>query len=194
MNQLRKLVLASASPRRAELLTQIGVKFSVMPADLDESPLAGEQPEALVKRLAAEKAKAAAQVHKDTEGCVVLASDTVVVLDNQALGKPNDFADAASMLSALSDRKHQVMTAVSLLDDNRQKNICVTTQVHFGPLSATQIARYWATGEPADKAGAYGIQGIAGQFVKSIEGSYSAVVGLPLYETVQLLQEFGVIE
>ena len=194
MNQLRKLVLASASPRRAELLTQIGVKFSVMPADLDESPLAGEQPEALVKRLAAEKAKAAAQVHKDTEGCVVLASDTVVVLDNQALGKPNDFADAAAMLGALSDRKHQVMTAVSLLDDTRQKTICVTTQVHFGPLSATQIARYWETGEPADKAGAYGIQGIAGQFVKSIEGSYSAVVGLPLYETVQLLQEFGVIE
>ncbi|HCB16693.1 MAG TPA: septum formation protein Maf, partial [Alteromonas sp.] len=173
---------------------QIGVKFSVMPADLDESPLAGEQPEALVKRLAAEKAKAAAQVHKDTEGCVVLASDTVVVLDNQALGKPNDFADAAAMLGALSDRTHQVMTAVSLLDGTRQKTICVTTQVHFGPLSATQIARYWATGEPADKAGAYGIQGIAGQFVKSIEGSYSAVVGLPLYETVQLLQEFGVIE
>ena len=194
MNQLRKLVLASASPRRAELLTQIGVKFSVRPADLDESPLAGEQPEALVKRLAAEKAKAAAQVHDDTDGCVVLASDTVVVLDNQALGKPNDFADAAAMLGALSDRKHQVMTAVSLLDDTRQKTICVTTQVHFGPLSATQIARYWETGEPADKAGAYGIQGIAGQFVKSIEGSYSAVVGLPLYETVQLLQEFGVIE
>ena len=194
MSQLRKLVLASASPRRAELLAQIGVEFSVRPADLDESPLAGEPPETLVKRLAAEKAKAAAKVHNDTDGCVVLASDTVVVLNNQALVKPAGFTDAAAMLSALSDRTHQVMTAVSLLDESRQKTICVTTRVHFGPLSATQIARYWATGEPADKAGAYGIQGIAGQFVKSIEGSYSAVVGLPLYETVQLLQEFGVIE
>lgn len=194
MSQLRSLVLASASPRRAELLTQIGVEFIVRPADLDETALADEQPEALVTRLAADKAKAAAVSHTDSEGSVLLASDTVVVLDNKALGKPADFADAAAMLGALSDRTHQVMTAVSLLDGVRQKTICVTTQVHFARLSNEQIARYWATGEPADKAGAYGIQGIAGQFVKSIEGSYSAVVGLPLYETVQLLQEFGVIE
>ena len=185
------MILASASPRRRELLQQIGVQFRCEAADIDETPIAGEDPQQYVERMALEKARVLAQRYPDDS---VLGSDTSVVLAGHILGKPVDDEDARSMLSSLSGREHQVMTAVSLLDDNRQKTICVTTQVHFGPLSATQIARYWATGEPADKAGAYGIQGIAGQFVKSIEGSYSAVVGLPLYETVQLLQEFGVIE
>ncbi|GGF82950.1 Maf family protein [Alteromonas lipolytica] len=194
MKQLRPLVLASASPRRAELLSQIGVKFTARPADIDESAKAGESAETLVQRLAAEKAIAAARLLKEQDTAVVLASDTVVVLDYKALGKPADKVDATSMLSALSNRSHQVMTAVSVLDGTQQTTLCVTTTVHFGPLSAARIDDYWATGEPADKAGSYGIQGIGGQFVKSIEGSYSAVVGLPLYETVQLLTEFGVIE
>lgn len=194
MTQLRPLILASASPRRAELLTQIGVRFTVRPTDLDETPQPDESPLALVERLAAAKANAAIAGHAITDDEVVLASDTVVVLDNHALGKPVDMADAIAMLRALSGRTHQVMTAVSVRDNFAQQTICVTTQVNFAELSAAQIARYWATGEPADKAGAYGIQGIGGQFVKSIEGSYSAVVGLPLFETVALLQAFGVIE
>ena len=194
MTQLRPLILASASPRRAELLTQIGVRFTVRPTDLDETPQPDESPLALVERLAAAKANAAVAGQAITDDEVVLASDTVVVLDNHALGKPVDMADATAMLSALSGRTHQVMTAVSVRDKHRQETICVTTQVNFAELTAAQIARYWATGEPADKAGAYGIQGIGGQFVKSIEGSYSAVVGLPLFETVALLQAFGVIE
>lgn len=194
MRQHRALLLASASPRRAELLTQIGVKFTVKPTDLDESAFANESPETMVIRLAGEKANAAALGDGKKLDGVILASDTVVVLDNKALGKPKDLADAVAMLMALSGRSHQVMTAVSVLDSARQKTICVTTEVHFANLTASQIESYWATNEPVDKAGAYGIQGIGGQFVKSIKGSYSAVVGLPLYETVQLLQEFGVIE
>ncbi len=193
MNQQRQLILASASPRRAELLTQIGVKFSTRPVDLDESALPAERPYELVMRLAGAKAKAAAKV-QGSDLDVTLASDTIVVLDDQALGKPVDYAHAKHMLSSLSGRSHKVLTAISLLDASRQKTVCVATNVHFATLSDDEISDYWATGEPADKAGAYGIQGIAGQFVRSIEGSYSAVVGLPLYETVQLLKEFEVIK
>lgn len=190
--QTRTLMLASASPRRAELLSQIGVEFIQQPVDLDESALSNEPPKAQVLRLAAEKANAA-WLQAEGTAQVVLASDTMVVLDNQALGKPRNADHARSMLHSLSGRQHEVMTSVSVRDATRQKTLCVVTQVVFGPLTATQIDDYWATGEPADKAGAYGIQGIGGQFVKSIKGSYSAVVGLPLYETVQLLKEFEVM-
>ncbi|MDC8829742.1 Maf family protein [Alteromonas gilva] len=193
MNQLRELTLASASPRRAELLTQIGVEFTKRPVDLDESALPAERPSELVMRLAGAKAKAAAKLLQSTNN-VILASDTIVVLDDEALGKPVDFAHARQMLSSLSGRSHQVLTAISVKDASRQKTVCVATDVHFATLSDEDIEQYWATGEPADKAGAYGIQGIAGQFVRSIGGSYSAVVGLPLYETVQLLKEFEVIK
>ena len=190
--QTRTLMLASASPRRAELLSQIGVEFIQQPVDLDESALTNEPPKAQVLRLAAEKANAA-WLQAEGTAQVVLASDTMVVLDNQALGKPRNADHARSMLQSLSGRQHEVMTSVSVRDATRQKTLCVVTQVVFGPLTAAQIDDYWATGEPADKAGAYGIQGIGGQFVKSINGSYSAVVGLPLYETVQLLKEFEVM-
>ena len=190
--QTRTLMLASASPRRAELLSQIGVEFIQQPVDLDESALTNEPPKAQVLRLAAEKANAA-WLQAEGTAQVVLASDTMVVLDNQALGKPRNAEHARSMLQSLSGRQHEVMTSVSVRDATRQKTLCVVTQVVFGPLTAAQIDDYWATGEPADKAGAYGIQGIGGQFVKSINGSYSAVVGLPLYETVQLLKEFEVM-
>ncbi len=193
MKQQRQLILASASPRRAELLTQIGVEFNKHPVDLDESALPAERPYELVMRLAGAKAKAAAKMLAGNSD-VMLASDTIVVLDDQALGKPVDFAHAKYMLSSLSGRSHQVLTAISLLDAYRQKTVCVSTEVQFATLSDDDIEDYWATGEPADKAGAYGIQGIAGQFVRSIQGSYSAVVGLPLYETVQLLKEFEVIK
>ena len=190
--QTRTLMLASASPRRAELLSQIGVEFIQQPVDLDESALTNEPPKAQVLRLAAEKANVAwLQVEGTAQ--VVLASDTMVVLENQALGKPRNADHARSMLHSLSGRQHEVMTSVSVRDATRQKTLCVVTQVVFGPLTAAQIDDYWATGEPEDKAGAYGIQGIGGQFVKSINGSYSAVVGLPLYETVQLLKEFEVM-
>jgi septum formation protein len=185
-------MLASASPRRAELLSQIGVEFIQQPVDLDESALTNEPPKAQVLRLAAEKANAA-WLQAEGTAQVVLASDTMVVLENQALGKPRNADHARSMLQSLSGRQHEVMTSVSVRDATRQKTLCVVTQVVFGPLTAAQIDDYWATGEPADKAGAYGIQGIGGQFVKSINGSYSAVVGLPLYETVQLLKEFEVM-
>jgi septum formation protein len=190
--QTRTLMLASASPRRAELLSQIGVEFIQQPVDLDESALTNEPPKAQVLRLAAEKANAA-WLQAEGTAQVVLASDTMVVLENQALGKPRNADHARSMLQSLSGRQHEVMTSVSVRDATRQKTLCVVTQVVFGPLTAAQIDDYWATGEPADKAGAYGIQGIGGQFVKSINGSYSAVVGLPLYETVQLLKEFEVM-
>ena len=190
--QTRTLMLASASPRRAELLSQIGVEFIQQPVDLDESALSNEPPKAQVLRLAAEKANAA-WLQAEGTAQVVLASDTMVVLDNQALGKPRNAEHARSMLQSLSGRQHEVMTSVSVRDATRQKTLCVVTQVVFGPLTAAQIDDYWATGEPTDKAGAYGIQGIGGQFVKSINGSYSAVVGLPLYETVQLLKEFEVM-
>lgn len=190
--QTRTLMLASASPRRAELLSQIGVEFIQQAVDLDESALTNESPKAQVLRLAAEKANAA-WLQAEGTAQVVLASDTMVVLDNQALGKPRNADHARSMLQSLSGRQHEVMTSVSVRDATRQKTLCVITQVVFGPLTAAQIDDYWATGEPADKAGAYGIQGIGGQFVKSINGSYSAVVGLPLYEAVQLLKEFEVM-
>ncbi len=190
--QTRTLMLASASPRRAELLSQIGVKFIQQPVDLDESALTNEPPKAQVLRLAAEKANAAWEFAEGSAQ-VVLASDTMVVLNNEALGKPRNADHARSMLQSLSGRLHDVMTSVSVRDATRQKTICVVTQVEFGPLTAGQINDYWATGEPADKAGSYGIQGIGGQFVKSINGSYSAVVGLPLFETVQLLKEFEVM-
>lgn len=190
--QAKTLLLASASPRRAELLGQIGVKFTQAGVDLDESALTNESPKAQVLRLAAEKANTAWQ-QSERKAQVVLASDTMVVLDNKALGKPLNAEHAIAMLHSLSGRRHDVMTSVSVRDATRQKTICVVTQVEFGPLSNSQIIEYWATGEPADKAGAYGIQGIGGQFVKSINGSYSAVVGLPLFETVQLLKEFEVM-
>ncbi|WP_028240265.1 Maf family protein [Stutzerimonas azotifigens] len=184
------LYLASASPRRAELLSQIGVAFSVRVSPVDETPLPGEAPDAYVERLA--RAKALRVLHtREAAGACVLGSDTAVVLDGRILGKPRDQADARSMLGALSGRAHEVMTAVAIADADRCLSKVVTTRVWFRPLGAGEIDAYWATGEPADKAGAYGIQGLGAVFVERIEGSYSAVVGLPLCETSQMLELFG---
>ena len=186
------LYLASASPRRRELLTQIGVPFLTQVVPIDETPQAGESPATYVERLARAKAAAVLSILPERDDAVVLGSDTAVVLDGRILGKPVDRADALATLAALSAREHQVLTAVALISETRAAARVVTSTVRFKPLSQTQIEAYWATGEPRDKAGSYGIQGLAAVFVSQMQGSYSAVVGLPLCETAELLAEFAI--
>ncbi|MFB4369913.1 MULTISPECIES: Maf family protein [unclassified Pseudomonas] len=185
------LYLASASPRRRELLAQIGVPFTTQVVPVDETAQPGEAPDAYVERLARAKAQAALDTLNDRDA-VVLGSDTAVVLDGRILGKPVDREDALATLAALSGREHQVLTAVALVSDNRAEARVVTSTVRFKPLDRTQIEAYWATGEPRDKAGSYGIQGLAAVFVSQMQGSYSAVVGLPLCETAELLAQFAI--
>lgn len=184
--------LASQSPRRRELLSQLGAGFIVQAADIDEAVLPGEVAGDYVLRLAEAKALAvwnsAARVHS----IPVLAADTIVVLDQQILGKPRDHADACVMLQQLSGRQHQVLTAVAVRQGDRQESLIQMSQVSFAKLTIQQIERYVASGEPADKAGAYAIQGRAAAFVSDLQGSYSGVVGLPLYETCRLLRHFGI--
>ena len=188
------LVLASGSPRRKELLTQLGYEFSVLVTDIEEQQQPDEDAQAYVQRLSFDKAKAAlnliAEQEPNSNQYVVLGSDTVVVNQGQVLEKPSDLADCKRMLTQLSDQRHQVMTAVSVVSADKHKTEIVITDVWFKPLSEQEIEKYWQTGEPCDKAGSYGIQGLGGRFVTRIEGSYYAVVGLPLFETDQLLQEF----
>jgi septum formation protein len=191
------VVLASASPRRTMLLDQMGIAHSVKPVDIDESALVNETPEAQVARLAEQKAKTAL-VRLENEGALsestrVLASDTLIAFNGVSLGKPEDKEDARRILSMLSDNQHEVLTAISVASTTKQVTQTITTKVAFAALTNDEIDAYWDTGEPADKAGSYAIQGIGGQFVKAINGSASAVVGLPLYETRQLLREFGVV-
>ena len=188
------LVLASGSPRRKELLTQLGYEFSVLVTDIEEQQQPDEDAQVYVQRLSLDKAKAAlnliAEQEPNSNQYVVLGSDTVVVSQGQVLEKPSDLADCKRMLTQLSDQRHQVMTAVSVVSADKHKTEIVITDVWFKPLSEQEIEKYWQTGEPCDKAGSYGIQGLGGRFVTRIEGSYYAVVGLPLFETDQLLQEF----
>jgi septum formation protein len=188
------LVLASGSPRRKELLTQLGYEFSVLVTDIEEQQQPDEDAQAYVQRLSLDKAKAALNLIAEREphldSVVVLGSDTVVVSQGQVLEKPSNLTDCKCMLTQLSDQRHQVMTAVSVVSADKQKTEIVITDVWFKPLSEQEIEKYWQTGEPCDKAGSYGIQGLGGRFVTRIEGSYYAVVGLPLFETDQLLQEF----
>lgn len=189
------LYLASGSPRRRELLTQIGVPFTSISADIDETPLLDESPAAYVERLARGKAAAGlgliASSHSLAPACV-LGADTAVVLDGRILGKPLDQADSLAMLMALSDREHEVLTAIAVLDDQRCESRVVRSLVRFRSISPEEAAAYWASGEPQDKAGGYGIQGLAAVFVAGLNGSYSAVVGLPLCETAELLGHFGI--
>lgn len=187
----RALVLASASPRRRELLDQIGVEHRVAPVDLDESRGAGEAPPEYVVRLAREKAEAGWQRLADREREVVLAADTAVVLGDDILGKPRDRADGLAMLLQLSGRTHQVLTAVALRDAGGMASQLSESLVTFRPISRDEAEQYWATGEPRDKAGAYAIQGRAAVFIERIEGSYSGVMGLPLFETARLLGAVG---
>ncbi|MDI1310282.1 MAG: Maf family protein [Methylotenera sp.] len=182
--------LASRSPRRVELLGQLGVKCESLPADIDETQLAGESPEKYVTRLAREKAQAC--LHRLTEEQKVhpiLAADTTVVLDGIVLGKPEDDIDARNMLIALSGSLHEVHTAVALAFNNQIEVVLSTTVVEMMALSEMQIERYITSGEPRDKAGSYGIQGKAGAWIKHIEGSYSGVMGLPIFETAELLRK-----
>ncbi|MEZ9397855.1 nucleoside triphosphate pyrophosphatase [Vibrio splendidus] len=231
----KHLVLASGSPRRKELLSQLGYEFSVLVTDVEECKHAQETAEEYVKRLSLDKALAALSLLKDNPSekqhvvpssdnvdssvdnvavgsgivaldsemvafdskivaldseIVVIGSDTVVVSQGQVLEKPTDFTDSKRMLTQLANERHQVMTAVSVVSEEKQRTEIIITDVWFKPLSEQEIEQYWQTGEPCDKAGSYGIQGLGGRFVTRIEGSYYAVVGLPLFETDQLLQEF----
>ncbi|WP_296229506.1 Maf family protein [uncultured Pseudomonas sp.] len=189
---MAKLFLASASPRRRELLAQIAVPCVTQIASIDENPLPAEPAAAYVERLAREKARAGLLALGGRKDAVVLGADTAVVLDGRILGKPEDFAESRAMLQALSGRSHQVMTAVALVSGDREAARVVSSEVSFRPISEAEIEAYWASGEPCDKAGSYGIQGLAAVFVNRLQGSYSAVVGLPLCETAELLGEFGI--
>lgn len=185
------LYLASQSPRRQALLQQIGVVFEVRVADIDEQVRDTEAPAAYVQRLALSKARSIYDNLAQTARKPVLGADTVVVIDGQILGKPTDRADALAMLSRLAGREHQVMTGVALISGRH--SVCVNVSyVTFRELSQAEIEDYWASGEPRDKAGAYAIQGRAASFIRELRGSYSGVMGLPLFETTNLLLEHGV--
>lgn len=186
---LPTLCLASASPRRRDLLWQIGVPHTVAAAQVDESLLPGESPEDYVERVALEKAMT---IRNAGERLPVLGADTAVVLDGTVYGKPVDRADALAMLSRLSGRTHQVLTAVALATE-RSVELCVSAStVRFRDLTLAEREAYWQTGEPRDKAGAYAIQGYGAVFIESLSGSYSGVMGLPLAETARLLRAAGI--
>ncbi len=185
------LLLASASPRRAELLAAAGFSFEVVPADVDERLLPGESPEAHVARLSVAKARAVATVDRDV---VVVGADTVVVVDGDVLGKPADDAEAAAMLERLSGRVHDVLTGLTVRRGQIERTAVERTAVRFAALSAIDLAWYVASGEPRDKAGAYGVQGLASRFITRVEGSYSNVVGLPVATLCRLLADIGAVE
>jgi septum formation protein len=184
-----QIILASASPRRSELLKQIGISHRIMAVDINETPLANESPLAYVERVAAEKSAACQVLLNDN--LPVLSADTSVICDGEIMGKPLDLDHAISMLSRLSGRSHQVYSAVSLRGDAHWQALSIS-EVKFKTLSTDEIIAYWQTGEPCDKAGAYAIQGLASTFIESITGSFSGVMGLPLYETAQLLAKQGI--
>ena len=186
MSSPPKLHLASTSPRRREILQSLGVEFEVAKVATDESPLPGESARELVLRLAVAKAEAA------TGAEYALGSDTVVVLDEHMLGKPADADEAIDMLLALSGRSHSVLTGVALKTPQGTRTVLSTTDVQFREIDRDEAIRYWQSGEPADKAGGYGIQGLGGMFVQAINGSYSGVMGLPVFETVKLLESAGI--
>jgi septum formation protein len=184
------LVLASASPRRKELLRNAGIAFEVEPANIPEEALPGENARPYAERLAREKALAISQKHPNY---AILGADTIVVVDNQILGKPADQADAARMLRLLSGRTHQVVTGICLIVNGEAKVGSETTSVVMSEISSAEIQSYIATGEPMDKAGAYAIQGIASRWIPRIEGDYSNVVGLPVALVYRMLQEAGIL-
>lgn len=185
------LILASASPRRAEILRQLGVSFQIQPANIDESVVALERPHDYVQRIALGKAETV-RAANDSEA-VVLGADTAVVIDREVIGKPNSCAHAIEILGRLSGRWHEVYSAVALVR-HEPSVIYVCTKVKFRPITMAEITAYWATGEPQDKAGAYAIQGLGGGLVERIEGSYSNVVGLPMVETIELLRQHGIAQ
>lgn len=182
--------LASASPRRRELLAQIGIACETLPTGVDESPLPGESPADMVCRLAAAKARAGIRSDRSRSAPVV-AADTAVALGGEIFGKPRDAADARRMLGRLSGRTHEVWTAVAVADDDRERVELSRSEVTFRPMDADEIQAYVQTGEPLDKAGGYAIQGLGAVFIAGLKGSYSGVMGLPLLETARLLALHG---
>ena len=186
-----KLILASSSPRRAEILANAGLPFIVLSSAVDESPYPGESPVALVQRLA--NAKADLVTARAVGPAIILAADTVVVLDDKILGKPNSLEDARHMLQQLSGRTHSVLTGVALvrLPDGERRQFIESTLVHFRPVTDEELSSYLATEEPYDKAGAYAIQGRAGRYIPRIEGCYFNVVGLPLSRVLTELNTLG---
>ena len=183
------LVLASSSPRRYELLKQLGIEARIHPVDIDETPAVGEAVIELVDRLARQKAEKGEL--ETPEQFPVLGSDTVGLLDGKALLKPKDYADAERMLLSMSNRWHEIHTSVALIYQGECYQKTAKSRVRFRSISRSEIYSYWQTGEPQDKAGAYAVQGLGAVFIQRIEGSYSAIMGLPLFETAQLLQEAG---
>lgn len=189
----KRIYLASRSPRRAELLQQIGIEYLVLPSDVDESWLAGESAQNYVLRLASTKATAClANLSEIDLPLPILAADTTVCVDGVILGKPENDEDARVMLTRMSGRWHEVHTGLAVASRMGIETALSTTYVEMATLSDDVIAAYIASGEPRDKAGAYGIQGLAGTFIRRIEGSYSGVMGLPIYETAQLLKKAGI--
>jgi septum formation protein len=186
-----KLILASASPRRAEILRDAGFPFTVMSSAVDETPIPGESAQELVQRLADAKAELVAA--RAVGPAIVIAADTAVLIDGEILGKPRTTDDASHMLTRLGGRVHSVLTGVTLirLPDAERRSFVETTLVHFAPLSPEDLAHYLATEEPFDKAGAYAIQGRAGRYIPRIEGCYYNVVGLPLARVCHALSELG---
>lgn len=184
-----QIILASNSPRRCELLTQLGVNYQVSAVNIDETPLANEQPLAYVQRVAAQKSAACAKLNSST--LPILAADTTVVLNNHIMGKPDNLQHAIQMLTRLSTKTHQVYSAVSFRGKQHWQQVNIT-EVTFRNIQLSEMIAYWKTGEPNDKAGGYAIQGLGSVFIKSIKGSFSAVMGLPLFETAELLTKQGI--
>lgn len=184
------VVLASASPRRKELLAHIVEHFTIEPANVDETPIVNESPSELVRRLAMSKAE---YVAKKQSGTLVIGSDTIVAVNNKILGKPQDYNDFINMMKLLSNNTHKVYTGICVYNTCQSTkpylDEVIITDVTMAEINSEDTLAYWLTGEPQDKAGGYAIQGIGGKFVKSIDGSFSAVVGLPIYETKQLIQK-----
>ncbi len=186
------IVLASRSPRRSQLLDQIGVAHEVLVVDLDEAPAPGETPRNYVARLARDKAVRARATYGLQPGRIVLAADTAVALGDEMFAKPSDEADCVRMLGELSGRTHEVMTAIAVHDGETLLERASVSRVTFRVIEPAECRRYWASGEPADKAGGYAIQGLGAVFVARLEGSYSGVMGLPLFETATLLARAGI--
>lgn len=180
------LILASSSPRRKELLQQVGLSFRTFSPDIDESVLHGESPDQYVLRLAENKASVVSHQFPDA---IIIAADTTLSVDGKIIGKPESKAHAFEIWQSLSGRSHEVYTGVCVVAQQQVKSTVVITRVEFQTLSLNDMEQYWASGEPVGKAGGYAIQGIAAKFIPKIEGSYSNVVGLPLHETLQLLQQ-----
>ncbi len=192
MHSHHDIYLASASPRRRELLAQIGVGYKLLQVDVPEVPGPAESPEEYVLRVALAKARAGFSRLESGDPHPVLGADTAVVLQGEVLGKPQDREDALAMLQRLGGREHLVLSGVALVSAEQEQSRLSVSHVRFRPIGDAEARAYWHTGEPADKAGGYGIQGMAAMFIERLEGSYSGVMGLPLFETAQLLAQFGI--